>query len=102
MNVFGIAVDTLFADPNLRDVAVYLPAHGVSKNVYVISHKPDAFVQVGESFVATPTLVIDVRVADCPSVSPGDRFLIANRMYTVQGEPKLENDNLVYRIDLTK
>jgi hypothetical protein len=100
MNAFGTAIDILFADPNLRDVAVYMPAHGASKEVYVISHKPDAFISVGDSFVATPTLMIDVRVADCPTVSSGDRFLIANRMYTVQGEPKSDGGNLAWRVDV--
>jgi hypothetical protein len=100
MSVFDIAMNTLFADPNLREVAIYLPMQGDAKKVFIISYRPSAFTDISGTFIASPTLTLDVRVTDCPAVLPGDKFLVAGKTYTVQAAPRLDSGNLTWRVDL--
>jgi hypothetical protein len=100
MSAFDIAMNTLFTDSNIRATAVYSSMHGKNKKVNVIVYHPDAFINVADSFVVSSALVLEVLVADCPKISPGDKFMIQDKLYTVQGEPKHSNDSLIWRIDL--
>jgi len=99
-NAFSTAINTLFADPNLKKVAVYIPSQGPSKHASVITHKPSTFVSIADSHIAIPTLIINVLVSDCPNLAVGDKFLINAKMHTVQGEPRIDEDNLSWRVDV--
>ena len=93
-------MQSLFQDANLVTVAMYVPLHGSQKHVSVIAHKPDEFHTIGESIIATPTLTIDVAVSSCPDITPGEKFIIEGKTFIVQGEPKMDQNNLTARIDL--
>ena len=103
MNAFDVAINTLFNDSNMKTAVVHIPisSDSQSKKVNVILYRPDALINVAESFVVSSALVIEVLASDCPEVSTGDKFMIQDKLYTVQGEPKLNSNNLVWRIDLS-
>ena len=102
MNAFDVAINTLFNDSNMKTTVVHIPVNSdlKSKKVNAIICHPDSFINVVDSFVVTPRLVIEVLASDCPEITPGDKFMVQDRLYTVQGEPRLKNDDLVWRIDL--
>ncbi len=45
--------------------------------------------------------MLDVLVADCELLEPGDRFVVGGITYIVQGEPKRDSWNLTWRVDVT-
>jgi hypothetical protein len=73
---------------------------GDAKKVFIISHRPSAFADIAGTFIASPTLTLDVRVADCPELLAGDKFLIAGKTYTAQAAPRLDSMNITWRVDL--
>ncbi len=99
MTAFDTAIAVLFADPNLAVDAVYSPVAGGSKSVRAFPRTPDLFENVGQSFVATPSLTLEVQVSDCPALGPGDKFTINAVNYTVQGEARRDADRLVWQVD---
>ncbi len=98
--MFDTAIASLFADANLGLDAVYIPQIGQSVPVRVITRAPDVFQNAGSSVVETPTLVLEVRIASCPVLSQGDQFMIGATLYTVQGEPKRDEVQLTWQVDV--
>lgn len=99
MTVFSSAIQTLFNDQNLAVNATFIPQIGVSKAVRVITRAPDVYQNIGQSVIETPSLVLEVQVADCPTVSQGDQFIINSATYTVQGEPRRDSERLYWQVD---
>lgn len=99
MTVFSSAIQTLFNDQNLAVNATFIPQIGVSKAVRVITRAPDVYQNIGQSVIETPSLVLEVQVADCPTVSQGDQFIINSAAYTVQGEPRRDSERLYLQVD---
>jgi hypothetical protein len=101
MSAFGVAMTTLFSDANLAEMALYMPMCGTTaKTVSIIRNEPTSFIDVRETFIATPTMTIDVMAEDCPELISGEKFLIRGKTYTVQGEPKLDSVHYTWRVDL--
>lgn len=110
MNAFDIAVNSLFSDSNIAETATYIPLNnsrlsyginGIGKNqVSVIVQKLDSFQNISSTFIATPTITLEVRVKDCLNLASGDKFVLNSITYTVQGTPKLDKQNLVWSVDL--
>ena len=99
MTVFSSAIQTLFNDRNIAKDAFFLPMIGSNKSVRVITRAPDLFQNIGQSVIETPSLVLEVQVADCPTVSQGDQFIINSAAYTVQGEPRRDSERLFWQVD---
>jgi len=100
MSAFDVAIVALFADPNLATDATFMPQVGANASVRVILHAPDVFQKMGSSMIETPTTTLEVKVADCPSLAPGDQFLIGASTYTVQGEPRRDELQLSWQVDV--
>jgi hypothetical protein len=100
MTVFSTAFDTLFNDPNMAVSAMFVPLQGVSKAVSVVTRAPDVFQAVGQSMIETPSMVLEVRVADCPALVQGDQFIINAVAYTIQGEPRRDSEHLAWQVDV--
>ena len=100
MTAFDTAVATLFADPNLASDATFIPQIGTNVPLRVIIRAPDVFQKMGSSTIETPTTMLEVKVADCPSLMPGDQFLIGQATYTVQGEPRRDEFQLTWTVDV--
>ncbi|MFN5174829.1 MAG: hypothetical protein ACK5GA_08060 [Holosporaceae bacterium] len=99
MTAFSSAIQTLFNDQNLAVNATFIPQIGVSKAVRVMTRAPDVYQNIGQSVIETPSLVLEVQVADCPIVSQGDQFIINSAAYTVQGDPRRDSDRLYWQVD---
>lgn len=99
MTAFSSAIQTLFNDQNLAVNATFIPQIGVSKAVRVITRAPDVYQNIGQSVIETPSLVLEVQVADCPIVSQGDQFIINAAAYTVQGDPRRDSERLYWQVD---
>ncbi len=100
MNVFDTAIATLFADPNVAQDATFVPQIGATVPVRVIVRAPDAFQKMGSSTIETPTTILEVRVSDCPSLAPGDQFIVGGNNYTVQGQPRRDEFKLMWLVDV--
>lgn len=100
MSVFDTAMQALFTDANLAVEATFIPVSGANKVVRVITRAPDVYQNIGQSVMHTSSLVLEVQVADCPALTPGDRFLIGQTTYIVQGEPRRDSERLTWQVDL--
>jgi hypothetical protein len=100
MSVFETAMDALFKDQNLAKTATFIPKNGPNKEVQVVTKSPDLYPAFGQSLVETPSLVLEVRYADCPRVKADDQFRIAAVTYQVQGEPRRDVDRLIWLVDV--
>jgi hypothetical protein len=99
VTAFAAAVDALFADPNLGRAATYEPADGDPFPVRVIARRADAITEFGEARLWSETTRFDVRVAEVADPRPGDRLIIDDTTYMVQGEPSRDRERLVWTID---
>lgn len=97
---FETATNAIFADVNLAESASFMPRSGGLAWVRVIKRAPDAYQKVGTSMIETPSLTLEVKVSDCPTIVPGDQFQIGSTIYTVQGEPLKDELNLAWTVDL--
>jgi hypothetical protein len=99
MTAFETAMQVLFNDGNLSKPAFFLPMLGVNRSVRVITRSPDLFQDVGQSFIETPSMIVEVQIADCPSINAGDQFMIDGITYSVQGTPRRDSERLVWLVD---
>jgi len=99
MSAFALAVDALFADPNLARDATWEPTDGDPFPVRVIARRADAVTDFGEARLWSETSSFDVRVNEVPTPRPGDRIVIDGTTYMVQGEPLRDRERLVWTLD---
>lgn len=88
MNAFAAATDTLFADPNLGEHALW-QAGGVGPGVpvRVIRKSPDRIAEFGESRAVLPTMSIDIRRSQAATITEGDLLVIGAETFKIIGEP---------------
>ena len=100
MTVFAAAIDDLFADPNLaRDAFWHAGGSGPAVPVRVIARRPDRIAEFGETRIAVPTAMFDVRVAEIPAIAEGDTLEIDGAVFAVQGEPLKDAEGLVWTVE---
>lgn len=101
MNAFAAAVTRIFADPNMAADALWL-AGGVppAVPVRVIRKAPDEVTSFGPARLHSETVLVDVLVSELPSPEPGDRIMIGDEVFEVQGEPARDRERLVWTINL--
>lgn len=99
MTAFSSAIQVLFNDRNIAKGAFFLPMMGSNRSVRVITRAPDVFQNVGSSVIETPTMLVEVQITDCPTVVPGDQFIIDGITYKTQGMPRRDNERLVWQVD---
>jgi hypothetical protein len=101
MTAFAIALDLLFADPNLSTPALYQQKGiGTERAIRVIRRSPDRMVEFGAARLVSDSVVLDMRVQDCPDLSSGDRIEIAQEVFVVQGTPRRDRERLVWTVEL--
>lgn len=99
MGAFAAAVDALFADPNLARGAVYEPADGDPIPVRVIARRADAITDFDAARLWSETTRFDLRVSEVATPRPGDRLVLDDTTYIVQGEPQRDRERLVWTLD---
>ena len=100
MSAFDLAANTLFADTNMASPATFVPQIGSPLSIRVIIAAPDDYHKIGVSVIDAPTQRLAVKVADCPVIAQGDQFIINGITYTVQGEPRREELQLIWDVDV--
>lgn len=103
MTVFATAIDTIFADPNIGEDALWLPG-GVGPGVFirVIRKSPDKIVEFGDSRAITGTVLLDVRRAEAAEIAGGDRIAIGTETFEIIGEPMGDGPGLVTSCEAVK
>jgi hypothetical protein len=99
-SAFALAVDALFADPNLAREATYEPADGDPFPVRLIARRADAIAEFGEARLWSETTRFDVRVSEVANPRPGDRLVLDGETFVVQGEPVRDREWLVWTLSV--
>jgi hypothetical protein len=92
---FTAAVDVLFADPNLSEAAIWRPGGVGGTAVRVVRRRPDVVVDFGASRALVPTVVIDVRRSEAPTIDEGDLIVIGADTFRVVAPPAADALGLV-------
>lgn len=103
MEAFRAALDTLFADPNLGETAIW-QARGVGPGVpvRVIRRRPDAVVEFGASRALMATDLIDLRRTEAAAIDEGDLVVIGTDTFKVIGTPASDPVGLVLTYEAVK
>lgn len=100
MTAFATALDDLFADPHIARTALWRAGGGGEGiPVRVISRRPDRIAEFGETRVAVPTAMFDVRVSQIPAIAEGDTLEIDGALFAVQGEPLKDAEGLIWTVE---
>jgi hypothetical protein len=98
---FAVALDVLLRDPNLSTSALYIPmGAGPGVEIRVMRRNLDRMVEFGAARLVSDSVVVDVRVSDCPELAAGDRFEIAGEIFVVQGAPQRDRERLIWTAEL--
>ena len=100
MTAFAVAVDLLFADPNITREAVYVSEGGSPLLVRVARRRADDVTTFGDARLWSETTRIDLRVSEVPSPRPGDRLELDGEAFLVQGEPTRDRERLIWTLNL--
>jgi len=101
MRAIEIAIDALFADPNIARDALYRDqATGGTRTVRIVTKRPDEVLDFGDSRVVTATTVAEVRVSEVPEPREGDTLEIGDAVFVIQGVPRRDAERLIWSLDL--
>ena len=101
MTAFAEALGVLFGDANLSTPALYQQAGvGVEREIRVMRRNPDRMVEFGAARLVSDSVVLDVRISDCPELAAGDRFETEGEVFTVQGAPQRDRERLIWTVEL--
>lgn len=101
MTAFSVAMQAIFADPNMATDAVYMPQGSVPHvAVRVMLRRPDDARDYNEARVLVDTISIDVRQAEVSVPRDGDVYVIKGRAYRQQGEAIEDELQLIWTIGL--
>lgn len=99
MFAFAAAVDILFEDPNMAADALYITVHGEVSSVRVIRRTPDPDIAFSDTRIVSNGSVFDIRVSEVAAPRPRDQVRIGTAFFEVQGEPVLDDLQLVWILD---
>ena len=100
MSAFAAAIDGIFRDPHIARDAVYIAEGGVPRLIRVVTRRADDVSGFGEARIWSETTRIDLRLAEVPNPSPGDRVEIDDEAFLIQGQPVRDRERLVWTVDL--
>jgi hypothetical protein len=100
MNAFATAINMIFADANMAVDAIWFAGGtGPGIAVRVIRKSPDEVTPFGAGRILSETTQLDARVADLATPAPGDLIQIGAETFTLQGEPKLDRERLIWTLN---
>ena len=68
--------------------------------VRVVARRADAVTDFGDARLWSETTRLDLRVAEVANPRPGDRIIIADEAFVVQGEPVRDRERLFWKLDV--
>ena len=100
MSVFALALEALFADPNLaRDALYRADGSGAPLPVRVIVRRPDQVESYGETRLVSGTTTLELRASQVAEPLAGDTIVLDGRTLVIQGTPLLDALGLVWTLD---
>jgi hypothetical protein len=91
----------MFANPVMSRDATWSPGGaGPGQTLRVILRSPDTITEFGAARVWSETVIADIRVAEAPNLTSGDRIDLNDTSYTVQGEPVRDRERLIWTVEL--
>jgi len=101
MTAFATAMNVIFGDPNMAVDAIWFAGGtGPGVAVRVIRKSPDEITPFGVGRILSETTRLDARVSDLPTPEPGDLINIGAESFTIQGEPTLDRERLIWTLDM--
>jgi hypothetical protein len=100
IDAFASAIDALFADSNIGEGALW-KAGGVGAGVAVriIRKSPDRMAEFGDSRAVLPTVGIDIRCSQAPTIAEGDLIVIGAETFKIISEPMRDALGLALSIE---
>jgi hypothetical protein len=103
VDAFPGAVDTLFADRNIGEDALWRTGGlGDGVAVRVIRKSPDKIVGFGDSRAVMPSVLIDVRCSEIAMPAVGDTVEIGSVTFEITAEPVSDSLNLVWTCEASR
>ncbi|QLH38159.1 MAG: hypothetical protein HWD60_03140 [Defluviicoccus sp.] len=100
MSVFEVAVDALFADPNMTVVGLYRAGSSDGAvEVRLIRRQPDRVGTFEQTRLVAETAVFDLRVSDIAAPAEGDTIEVDGDLFIIQGAPLRDAERLVWTIE---
>lgn len=101
MSLYTILVDQLFADPNIMREATHRQGGVGDGTALKIRFKaPDERLAAGAFEAVVGTVLIDVRVSECPTLARHDTFTLSDdSVYKVIGDPRRDSERLIWRAE---
>lgn len=99
MTAFAVAVDLLFADPNLSHEAWHRVSEGQFTRIRIIMRRNDDVTTFGAARLVSETLRFDVRVSELPAPRPDEQILLGDETFLIRGEPIRDRDRLIWTIE---
>ena len=101
MGITDVALAVIFANPVIARSATWYPGGvGPGQSLRLILRAPDAITEFGAARIWSETVMVDIRVAETPTLASGDRIDIDGSSYTVQGEPVRDRERLIWTAEL--
>ena len=101
MTVFAVALDLLFADPNLAHEAWHRDSEGQFSRIRIIVRRSDDVTTFGAARLVSETMRFDVRVSELPAPRLDEQILIGDETFLILGEPICDRDRLIWTIEAT-
>lgn len=95
MDAFTAALDTIFADPNIGEDAVWRPGGLEGTPIRVVRKQPGRIAEFGSSRAIMPAVLIEVRRSEAPDIAEGDFVEIGTQTFRVIAPPLSESLGLV-------
>jgi hypothetical protein len=101
VRALAIAIDVLFADPNLGVDAIYRPGGpNPGTAVRAIIRQPDRVGTFGETRIASETTIFDIRTSEVAAPAEGDTIEMSGTVYVIQGEPIRDAERLIWTLEV--
>jgi hypothetical protein len=100
MSAFDMAIEDLFADPNIAQTATYrVGGVGDEMSVRVIARQPDRDIEFGDISIHTATTIFEIMVSAVLTPAEGDAIILNGETFVIQGEPKRDAERLIWSIN---
>lgn len=95
---FETAIDDLFGSVLAID-AVYYAGTNTPVAVRLMRRQPTIFSNIGATQIASDTTSFDVRVSEIAKPADGDRIIVGNDTFYVQGAPERDGNGLLWKMN---
>jgi hypothetical protein len=100
MDPLSFAVDAIFEDALLAEGGTWHPAGGADGTaVRVLRRAPDRIEDWNGARIVVDSVLLEIRVADAPTLGAGDLVVIGDETLEVMAEPRRSPDRTVWQVE---